>query len=376
MRQGGDEAIGGGRRRSHAPDRAARHGGGAIQPGGAARNAPCGRGCRLRTARFPLVRHGSRRSVLPRQRRLRAAVRRVRGGAASARAASARLACPGAPSTERRGGRRGPWPSARSRVSRWCVSVSVGKPAIRSAPRAMPGRASRARRARARPSARRWRRRIRFRIRSAPCWSERCRCGMSRGSSASRSPEPFVEDGGVQGGQAQAREVGNQREQSPKGGGEARPIGQIGAVGGDVDAGEHGFAVALLDKAPQLIGQRVDRDGDGRTAALGDHAEGAAVVAAVLDLDEGAGAGDAWTGRRRGDGRRHPMVAHRGSRLRGGASRRSGPRARRRGARPRLRARSATRSPSPGWARRGCGGGRRGWLGAPASPPRRSRRRC
>ena len=71
---------------------------------------------------------------------------------------------------------------------------------------------------------------------------------------ASRPQNSVVEGGRVQGGQAQAREVGHQGEQSPEGGGEAGPVGQVGAVGGDVHTGEHGFAVALLDEAPQPFG--------------------------------------------------------------------------------------------------------------------------
>ena len=70
------------------------------------------------------------------------------------------------------------------RVSSNSASVSVGKPAIRSAPMAMPGRRARARSTTAMASARRCRRRMRFRIRSLPACSDRCRCGISRGSSA------------------------------------------------------------------------------------------------------------------------------------------------------------------------------------------------
>ncbi len=73
-----------------------------------------------------------------------------------------------------------------SSVSSNSASVSVGKPAIRSAPMAMPGRNARARSTTEKASARECRRCIRFRIRSLPACSERCRCGISRGSPSRR----------------------------------------------------------------------------------------------------------------------------------------------------------------------------------------------
>ena len=64
------------------------------------------------------------------------------------------------------------------------ASVSVGKPAIRSAPNTMSGRSRRASSQKRTASARACRRFMRLRIMSSPACSERCRCGISRGSSA------------------------------------------------------------------------------------------------------------------------------------------------------------------------------------------------
>ena len=64
------------------------------------------------------------------------------------------------------------------------MSVSVGNPAIRSAPIAIPGRAARAAAITACGVAVRCRRFIRFRIRSLPACNERWRCGIRRGSSS------------------------------------------------------------------------------------------------------------------------------------------------------------------------------------------------
>ena len=64
------------------------------------------------------------------------------------------------------------------------ASVSVGKPAIRSAPKTMSGRRRRASSQKAMASSRAWRRFMRFRIMLSPACSDRCRCGISRGSVA------------------------------------------------------------------------------------------------------------------------------------------------------------------------------------------------
>ena len=82
--------------------------------------------------------------------------------------------------------------TSRQGCRRNIASLSVGKAGDddrrrRRCPDA-PGTLRRAQ-SRATASARRWRRFMRFRIRSLPAWSERCRWGMSRGSSAQQGDQ-------------------------------------------------------------------------------------------------------------------------------------------------------------------------------------------
>jgi hypothetical protein len=69
---------------------------------------------------------------------------------------------------------------------------------------------------------------------------------------------------------------------------EARRARQICAVGGEVDPGQHDFAVAGDNQAACLLGNEAHRDRSAGAASIGDHAEGAAMIAALLDLQEGA----------------------------------------------------------------------------------------
>src|ERR1700736_102081 len=63
---------------------------------------------------------------------------------------------------------------------------------------------------------------------------------------------------------------------------------QVGAVSGDVDAGEDDFAVTVRDEAANLVDHRPHRHRARVAAAIGDDAKGAAMVATVLHLDEGS----------------------------------------------------------------------------------------
>ena len=65
---------------------------------------------------------------------------------------------------------------------------------------------------------------------------------------------------------------------------EARAARQVGAVGGDVDAGQHDLAIAVAGEPPDLLDHGAHRHRARSAAAIGDDAEGAAVVAAVLHL--------------------------------------------------------------------------------------------
>ena len=104
-----------------------------------------------------------------------------------------------------------------------------------------------------------------------------------------RVEEFGVDLDGVDRGEAKPRQLGHlariARTRAPSAG-----AGKVGAVGGDVDAGQHDFAIAVVDEAADLIDDGGQRHRARIAAAVRDDAEGAAVVAAVLHLDEGAGA--------------------------------------------------------------------------------------
>ena len=95
------------------------------------------------------------------------------------------------------------------------ASLSVGKPAIRSAPNTMSGRAARSRGAEPIASARLCRRFIRFRIRSSPACSDRCRCGISRGSLPISRHELVVDLDRIERGEPQPRQLRHLRQQPP-----------------------------------------------------------------------------------------------------------------------------------------------------------------
>ena len=67
---------------------------------------------------------------------------------------------------------------------------------------------------------------------------------------------------------------------------ERRRAGQVGAVAGHVDPGQHDLAEALADQRLDPLDHQPGRHRAAVPAAVGDDAEGAAMVAAVLHLDE------------------------------------------------------------------------------------------
>ena len=90
-------------------------------------------------------------------------------------------------------------------------------------------------------------------------------------------------------GDAQPRQIGHVPEDRLHQLAEARRARQVGAIAGDVDAGQHHFAIAVADQPLHLLDHRAHRHRARRPAAIGDDAEGAAMVAAVLHLDERPG---------------------------------------------------------------------------------------
>ncbi len=169
------------------------------------------------------------------------------------------------------------------------ASVSVGKPAIRSAPNTTSGRSRRASAQKAMASARRCRRFMRLRMRSSPDCSDRCRCGISRGSLASassRSRSASTESIDDSRSRFELRHV---LEDLLDQRAELRRARQVGAIARDVDAGQHDLAIAVADQPAHVVDHGAHRHRARITAAERDDAEGAAVIAAILHLDESAG---------------------------------------------------------------------------------------
>ena len=69
---------------------------------------------------------------------------------------------------------------------------------------------------------------------------------------------------------------------------EFRRARQIGAVAGEIDAGQHDLGMAALDQRAHLFDHRAHRHRARIAAAVRNDAEGAAMIAAVLHLHEGA----------------------------------------------------------------------------------------
>ena len=92
----------------------------------------------------------------------------------------------------------------------------------------------------------------------------------------------------IDGTQAQTWERWDIREQTPDHLSQPGLARKIDTIGGDIDTGENDFTVAVLDQSGDLFDDGPDRDAAGIAASEGDDAEGAAMITAVLYLDEGA----------------------------------------------------------------------------------------
>ena len=227
-----------------------------IAPGAAriraarpARNARCGRARCRRTSR-----PASRRRSADQRIETRAPTRGA-GGAKRARRARVRsgigscgMRAAGVPARAENGKHvqeargRSPRPAPGSREHRLALGREAGDQigAERRSPAGARGRACRTRRHRARE----WRRFMRFRIRSSPACSERCRCGISRGSSAISRQQLVVDLG-----RSRSRKAAGASAPAPASGAGApsgRALGLPGRsppLGGEIDAGQHDLAV-------------------------------------------------------------------------------------------------------------------------------------
>ena len=149
------------------------------------------------------------------------------------------------------------------------------------------GRSRRRRAATSTTSARRCRRFMRLSTRSSPACTERCRCGIRRGSSAtSRRRSASIAAGSSEDSRSR-RSSGNSarrpRSMAPR----RRLARQVRAVGGEIDAGDHDLGIAAGEQRARLGDDRRQRHAAARPAAERDDAEGAAMVAALLHLEDG-----------------------------------------------------------------------------------------
>ena len=209
-------------------------------------------------------------------------------------------------------GRCGP---SRCRIRRSAAAYSRPSRRSRSGSRRSDRRRSRSPAASpsaARPSrprrARLWRRFIRFSTMSSPAWKLIWRCGMKRGSPVARSNSRSSIS--MQSSEERRRRgsSGTWRRMRSISCPERRRAGQIGAVAGHVDAGQHDLAEALADQRLDPLDDQPGRHRAAVPAAVGDDAEGAAMVAAILHLDERARAlGEAGDEMRRRLAHRHDV---------------------------------------------------------------------
>ena len=103
-----------------------------------------------------------------------------------------------------------------------------------------------------------------------------------------RLHQVFIGLDGIDRGKAQPvefRYVPQDRAHQPA---EARLARQVRSVAGQIDAGQHDLAIAVFGEPLDLVDCRTHRHGARIATAIGDDAERAAVVAAILHLHEGA----------------------------------------------------------------------------------------
>ena len=129
---------------------------------------------------------------------------------------------------------------------------------------------------------------MRFRIMSSPDCSDRCRCGISRGSVAMRLEQFGVGLDRIDRRQPQPLHIRHLLQDRLHQPAELRRARQVGAIAGHVDAGQHDLGIAVAGQPLDLLDHRAHRHRARIAAAVGDDAEGAAVVAAILHLHEGA----------------------------------------------------------------------------------------
>ena len=102
-------------------------------------------------------------------------------------------------------------------------------------------------------------------------------------------PEFAIDSDRIEGGEPQARKFGNRAQQIACEFAEPRTAGEIAAIACDIHAGQHDLADAVLDHRAGLADDGVGGEAAIIAAAERNDAEGAAVIATLLDLQEAAG---------------------------------------------------------------------------------------
>ena len=132
------------------------------------------------------------------------------------------------------------------------------------------------------------RRFIRFRIRSSPACSDRCRCGISRGSSASsRHRSSSISAGSSEDRRSRGSSGTARAAAAPSGRGSAFPADRR-RTRSDRRRSARSRDTPAATRRARLLDDRAERHRAARPARIGDDAERAAMVAALLHLQEGA----------------------------------------------------------------------------------------
>ena len=97
-----------------------------------------------------------------------------------------------------------------------------------------------------------------------------------------------IDLGRVDRGQAKPRQLRHQPQETPCHLAEGGLARQIAAVRGEIHAGQNDFLVTTLDQTPSLRDDLTNGNAAARPTAIGNDAEGAAVIAAILHLNERA----------------------------------------------------------------------------------------
>ena len=103
-----------------------------------------------------------------------------------------------------------------------------------------------------------------------------------------RAEKGLVGLGNVEAGDAQARQVGHQLQDASHQVAQHRMAGQVIAPRCDIDPGQHDFAIAGINQTLDFTHDFACSDTATGPPAIGNDAEGAAVITAVLDLYESA----------------------------------------------------------------------------------------